>query len=69
MLYLTTDKQQLARWVENFSELYAQPRPIISEAITGILCLPLLQDLDNFSTMGWNFILLSKLLHQANHQA
>jgi len=30
------DMKQLARWLENFSELYNQPRPIRRETIVGI---------------------------------
>jgi len=46
------NKQQLPRWVEHLSELFAQTRPIRSEAIAGTPFLPLSQDLDNLQTTG-----------------
>ncbi|XP_047481777.1 uncharacterized protein LOC125034148 [Penaeus chinensis] len=43
--------QQLARWVEHYSELYSEPRPIKKEAIEGTPSFPEVQQLDAMPTM------------------
>ncbi|XP_063592483.1 uncharacterized protein LOC134769674 [Penaeus indicus] len=49
---ITDSNQQLARWVEHYSELYSEPRPIKKEAIEGTPSFPEAQQLDAMPTMN-----------------